>query len=146
MSDANKTPWHLWAVGVIGLAWNGFGAFDFTNTQVRGEAYLREFGMNDAAIAYYNAMPWWAIAIWGVGTLGAFIATLLLLLRSKWALPVFAISFAGFLLSLVYTYALSNPPSGMGGENAWVMSLVIAAGCVFFIWYAWTMKTRGVLR
>lgn len=145
MSEATKTPWHLWLVGVIGLFWNGFGAFDFVSTQLRGEPYLREMGMNDAAIAYYNAMPWWALAIWAVGTLGAVIATALLLLRSKWALHVFIISFAGFLLSLVYSYLLSSPPD-MGVDNMWIMQLVIAAACVFFIWYAWRMMKAGVLR
>jgi len=40
---------------------------------------------------------------------------------------------------------LSNPPD-MGGETMWIMQLVITAGCVFFIWYAWLMTKRGVLR
>ena len=22
------TPWHLWLVGLLSLAWNGYGAFD----------------------------------------------------------------------------------------------------------------------
>jgi hypothetical protein len=145
MSEATKAPWHLWAVGIVGLLWNGFGAFDFLSTQFRGEAYLRDLGMNDAAIAYYAAMPWWALAIWAVGTLGALIATILLLLHSKWAFAVFAVSFAGFLLSLVYSYLLSTPPD-MGGESMWIMQVVIAAACIFFIWYAWAMRRRGVLR
>ncbi|MCX7357020.1 MAG: hypothetical protein NT015_02550 [Alphaproteobacteria bacterium] len=145
MSEATKTPWHLWMVGIVGLLWNGFGAFDFLSTQFRGEAYLRELNMSDAAIAYYAAMPWWALAIWAIGTLGAVLGTVLLLLRSKWAFAVFALSFAGFLASLVYSYLLSTPPD-MGGENMWIMQVVIAAACVFFIWYAWAMQKRGVLR
>lgn len=145
MSEATKTPWHLWLVGAIGLLWNGFGAFDFASTLLRGEAYLRELGMNEAAIAYYDAMPWWALAIWAIGTWGAIVATVLLLVRSKWALHAFVVSFAGFLLSLVYTFVLSDPPD-MGGDNMWIMYLVIAGGCVFFIWYAWLMTKRGVVR
>ena len=149
MSDTTtirqSTPWHLWAVGGVGLLWNGFGASDFAMTQFGGEAYLRGLGMDDAAIAYYAAMPWWAMAIWAIGTWGALIGTVLLLLRSKWALHAFVISFAGFLLSLVYSYVLSTPPD-MGGENMWIMQLVIAAGCVFFIGYARLMTKRGVLR
>ena len=114
MSEATKAPWHLWAVGIVGLLWNGFGAFDFLSIQFRGEAYLRDLCTNDAAIAYYAAMPWWALAIWAVGTLGALIATILLLLRSKWAFAVFAVSFAGCVLSLVYSDMLCTPPD-MGG-------------------------------
>ncbi|MEZ5961485.1 MAG: hypothetical protein R3C30_13840 [Hyphomonadaceae bacterium] len=146
MSEASKTPWHLWLVGGVGILWNGYGAFDFFSTQTRGDAYLRELGMNDAAIAYYNAMPWWMIAIWAVRTIGALIATILLLMRSKWAFEVFIASFAGFLLSLVYAYVLSDAPDSGDDTSMMIMNVVIAAGCVFFIWYSWLMKKRGVLR
>jgi hypothetical protein len=27
-----------------------------------------------------------------------------------------------------------------------IMNVVIAAGCAFFTWYAWTMSKKGVLR
>ena len=42
---AASAPWHVWVVGLIGLAWNGFGAYDYTMTQLQGDAYLRAAGM-----------------------------------------------------------------------------------------------------
>jgi hypothetical protein len=78
------------------------------------------------------------------GVWGAVLGTVLLLLRRKWALHVFVGSSAAFLMSLVYTYLLSN-----GGEvmaDGAIMSAVITAGCIFFIGYAWMMAKRGVLR
>lgn len=139
-----KTPWHFWLVCLIGLPWNAFGAYDYFMSQSGGAAYLRSAGMNEAQIAYFGAMPAWAISVWAIGVWGAVAGTLLLLVRSKWALPVYVISFLAFLLSLVYTYALSDGAKIMG--NGWIMSLVIAAGCIFFIWYASAMQKRGVLR
>lgn len=147
MSGERATPWHLWVVGLAGIPWNGFGAYDYFMTLTGGEEYLRAFGMNDAQIAYFHAMPAWITAIWAIGVWGALLGTLLLLLRQKSALPVFIVSFAAFLLSLVYTYVLSSGAEVMGDTvNMAMMNAVIAAGCVFFIWYAWAMTKRGVLR
>ena len=44
----------------------------------------------------------------------------------------------------VYAFGLSNGMEVMGAH--WPMQIVIGGACVFFIWYAWTMGKRGVLR
>lgn len=142
--EGGKTPWHLWAVGVAGLLWNSFGAWDYTMTKIRGDAHLRDFGMTQAQIDYFHAMPGWMTAVWAIGVWGAIAGTVLLLIRSRFSLHVYVASFAAFLLSLVYTYLLSNGVEVMGSN--WLMSVVIAAACAFFIWYAWVMTKRGVLR
>lgn len=142
--ETQKTPWHLWVVGLIGIPWNGYGAYDYLMTQTGGEEFLRSYGMNDAQVAYFNAIPAWMTGVWAIGVWGAVLGTVLLLLRRKSALHVFVGSFLAFLMSLVYTYLLSN-----GGEvmaDGAIMSAVITAGCIFFIGYAWMMAKRGVLR
>ncbi len=143
-SENPRTPWHLWVVGLVGVPWNGYGAYDYVMTQMGGEEFLRSYGMNDAQIAYFNAIPAWMTAVWAIGVWGGVLGTALLLLRRKWALHVFVGSFIAFLLSLVYTYLLSN-----GGEvmaDGKILSAVITAGCIFFIGYAYAMAQRGVLR
>ncbi len=139
-----RTPWHLWVVGVLSVPWNGFGAYDYAMTQIGGEAYLRAAGMTDAQLGYFNAMPAWITAAWAIGTWGALAGSALLLLRSKWALPVFVASLAAFLASSVYTFAWSNGAE-FAGEQGWIMYGVILAGCLFFVWYAWAMRKSGVL-
>ena len=59
----------------------------------------------------------------------------LLLLRSARAFPVFVISLAAFLVSLVYTYVLTDGGAIMGRTMA-ITSAVIAALLVLFGWYA----------
>lgn len=148
MTDTNtraKTPWHLWAVGVLGLLWNSFGAFDFTMSVTQGEAYFRSAGMTEAQIALFKAMPAWTYVPWAVGVWGAVAGSILLLLRSKWALHAFVASLAGLLVSLVYTYLLSDVAKAMGAQGM-VMNAIITAACVFFVWYAWAMTKRGLLR
>lgn len=144
MADATKTPWHLWLVGVISLLWNGFGATDFAMTVTMGEEWLRMMKMTEAQIAYLDTYPAWMYVVWFAGTWGAIIGSVLLLFRSRWAVTAFIVSLIGFLLSLVYAYLLSDASEVMGGME--VMNGVILAGCLFFLWYAWTMRKRGVLR
>lgn len=139
-----RTPWHLWAVGVVAILWNGFGCFDYTMTQLQGDAWLTSMKMTQPQIDYFHAMPAWTHAAWAIGVWGGALGGLLLLLRRKWAMPVFVVSFLGWLAGAVYAFGLSNGMEMMG--DMWPMQIVIGAACVFFIWYAWTMSNKGVLR
>lgn len=144
MIETVRTPWHLWLVGVLAVLWNGFGCFDFTMTYTQRETWFASMGMTQAQMDYFNAMPAWTHVAWAVGVWGGALGGILLLLRHKWATPVFVLSFLGWLAGAIYAFALSNGMEAMG--SMWPMQLVIGAGCVFFMWYAWTMGKRGVLR
>jgi hypothetical protein len=139
------TPWHLWAVGIVGVLWNGFGVYDYLMTNTGGEAYLRSMNIDEAMIAYVMSMPSWMTAVWAVGVWGGLAGAVLLLLRMKWALYVFAASLAGFLTSLVYYYVLSNGMEIMGAGSLGLNGAILA-GCLFFLWYAWSATKRGLLR
>lgn len=141
----SKTPWHLWLVGVVAVLFNAIGVFDFVMTMVHGAAYMKSAGMTQAQIDHYQQMPAWMTLDWAVGVFGAFAGSVLILLRNKLAWPVLAVSLAAFLLSLAYTYLLTDGAKIMGQQMA-ITSAVIAALLAFFIWYAWTMTKRGVLR
>lgn len=151
MNDTNtmtvKTPWHLWVVGVLSLLWNGFGGFDFIQTTTRGEAYMREAGFDQAMIDYYLAMPNWMYVPWVLGVWGAVIGSILLLVRRKWAVHAFCLSFLGALVSLIYGKLIDPPPPAAAGMEMMVwMPFVILAIAAFLLWYAWTMAKKGVLR
>jgi len=140
-----KTPWHIWLIGVIALLFNSIGVFDFVMSMARGAQYQASAGMTPDQIAHYQAMPGWMTLVWAVGVFGAFLASILLLLRRKLALPVFVLSLAAFLVSLLYTYVLTDGGAVMGQQMA-ITSAVIAGLLVFFSWYSRFMTVRGVLR
>lgn len=144
MAERVSTPWHLWVVGVVAVLWNGFGCFDYTMTQTQGDAYLTSMKMTEAQMTYFHAMPAWTHGVWAIGVWGGLLGGLLLLLRRKWATPVFVVSFLGWLAGAVYSFGMSDGMEAMG--SMWPMQIVIGAACVFFIWYAWTMGKKGVLR
>lgn len=138
-----KGPWHLWIVGVVAALWNAFGCWDYTMTQLKGEAHLRAFGMTEAQIAYFNATPAWAHGAWAIGVWGGLLGAILLLVRRRWALHAFVVSFLGWLAGMVYAFGMSDGMEAMG--EMWPMQIVIGAACVFFIWYAWSQSKKGVL-
>jgi hypothetical protein len=140
-----KTPWHLWLVGVVAVLFNAIGVFDFVMSMTQGEAYLTGAGMTPAQIEHYQQMPAWMTLDWAVGVFGALAGAVLILLRNKLAWPVLAVSLAAFLLMQVHTYILTDGGKIMGQSMA-ITSAVIAGLLAFFIWYAWWMTRRGVLR
>ena len=146
MTDALvKTPWHIWLIGVIAVLFNFIGVFDFVMSMAQGARYQASAGMTPDQIAHYQAMPSWMTAVWAVGVFGAFLASILLLLRRKLASPVFVLSLAAFLISLLYTYVLTDGGAVMGRQMA-IASAVIAGLLVFFSGYSRFMAVRGVLR
>lgn len=147
MSDMlNKTPWHLWVVGVISLLWNGFGGYDFIMSMTQGEAYWRASGMTQPMIDYYNAMPEWMYGPWILGVWGAVAGSILLLLRNKLAVWAFALSLIGAVVSVAY--GQMNPMPELPAEMAMMsyMPWVIVVIAAFLAWYSWTQKKAGVLR
>ncbi len=146
MTDAGrKAPWHVWEVGVFALLFNAIGVFDYVMSRAQGEQYLVSAGMTPQQIAHYLQMPGWMMVVWAVGVFGAFAASVLLLMRKRVALPVFVVSLVAFLISLLYTYVLTNGGAVMGPQMA-IMSAVIAGLLLLFSAYAWRMGMRGVLR
>lgn len=146
MSEATiKTPWHLWLVGVVAVLFNFIGVFDFVMSKVQGEAYMASAGMTPAQIAHYRDMPFWMTADWALGVFGAFAGSVLIPLKNKLAWSVLAVSLAAFLVSLLYTYVLTDGGKIMGPQMG-VASAIIAGLLALFIAYSWWMTRRGALR
>ena len=139
-----KAPWHLWAVAVIAVLFNSIGVFDFVMSRAQGAQYMASAGMTPSQIDHYMGMPPWMLVVWAIGVFGALAASILLLMRRNLAFPTFVLSLAAFLVSLLYTYVLTDGGKIMGSQMA-IVSAVIAALLVFFAWYSRLMSARGVL-
>lgn len=144
-----RAPAHLWIVGILSLLWNCFGAYDYTMTRMRNTDYLASAmpGVDpNAALAWIDGMPLYAQIGWGLGVWLGLLGAVLLLIRSRWAVWSFSISFVGAVLGLGYQIALAPPLEGASGPMVTVMPYVIILIAAFLAWYAWTMERKGVLR
>lgn len=144
VSDARAiAPWHLWAVGIVSLCWNGFGAYDYLMTVTHDAAWLAN--VPPAAMAIVDAFPAWAVAAWAVGVWVSVLGSLLLLIRSRHAASAFLVSLLGAVVSYAYQ-ATTGLPAAMGGAGYWIMPAVILVAIVLQWLYARRMAAAGVLR
>ena len=143
MDHTAKPPRHFWPVAGLSLLWNLFGAYDWLMTNMRNAAYVAQFPPE--MMQYVDAMPYWALGAWTLGVWGAVLGSVLLLLRSRFAIHAFAASLAGLALSTVYQASIDMPASMTTGA-ALCMTVVIWIGAIVLLWYALRMRKRGVLR
>ena len=144
MSESSvKTPGHFWAVGLVALLWNLIGALDYTATQLRIEAYMGQF--TPEQLEYFYGFPSWAVACWAIAVWGSLLASILMLLRQRLAVPVFGIAIVAMVLTTVQNYLLSEGLRIMGSGAA-VFSAVIWFIALFLFFYSRALGGRGVLR
>lgn len=143
------TPVHLWIVGIASLLWNLIGVTDYFMTRTKGAAWINQMmeGVDgDAYMTYINNFPIWASFGWGLGVWTAFAGSILLLMRHRLAVPLFALSLIGAILGI--GYQLMNPvgiAEVTTGFNGLVPYLVILIALGLYL-YARSMKAKGVLR
>ncbi len=138
-----QTPWHLWAVGILSLCWNAFGAYDYLMSVSLNADYLKSYPPEMAQII--ESFPLWATCAWAIGVWGSVIGSLLLLIRSRHATVAFLISALAALVTFIFDYRLKLPP-GMDTTMNKVIPLVILIMIVAQWYYAKRMADAGVLR
>ena len=145
-----RTPWHLWVVGIVSLAWNAFGANDYLQTQLGNLAYFESMmdGIDatpEQALAYFQSYPAWVQAAWAIGVWGSVLGSLLLLLRSRFAVHAFALSLLGLATTTVYQLIVGQP-DWLHNAMTTIINIVIWSIATFLLIYALSMRSKGVLR
>lgn len=145
MEDATRasTPVHLWIVAILGTLWNGFGVFDFVMTETANTAYLDKYGSE--AMTYFMSFPGWVIAFWALGVWGGLAGSLLLLVRSKHAVTMFALSLIGLFVTTGYQFVLSSPAADLTTTGMLLMVLLTWGVAIALFVYARDMQKTGLL-
>jgi hypothetical protein len=138
-----KTPWHLWAVGIVSLAWNAMGGVDYTMSHMHNVAYLAQ--KTPEQIAWFDAFPIWATSCWAIGVWGAIAGSILLLIRSSFAVAAFGVSLVGFIGSHFYQFT-SDAPAGLNTGTGTAFAAILAVVAVSLLLYARAMKQKGILK
>jgi len=146
MNESNtkqKTPWHLWVMGIVGLLWNAMGAMDYIMTETRNEQYMSAF--TPEQLEFFYGLPIWVIASWAIAVWGAVLGCILLLLRKAIAVPVFMVSFIAMVITSFHNFVISNGLEVIGDTFSLVFSGIIFFAALGFWLYARAMQKRGVI-
>lgn len=147
MTEAVKTPWHLWVVGIASFLWHCIPVSDYIGFKTKAAWYLEGAGLKPEQIAWVDAYPLWADIGWALGVWGAMAGTLLLLLRSRHAVTAFLVSLIGLALMSIYQVGMqAREYQTLFGEGVLMFLAVIWAVAIALYFYARAMRSKGVLR
>lgn len=135
----DKLPKWFVATAVVALLWNLLGCFAFfADLRLTPEDIAR---MPEAQQALYNSRPDWAVASTAVAVFGGVLGCIGLLLRKRWALPVFVASFLGILVQDFGLFVLADGLRIAGPTAAVLQGIVLLVGLGLIL-----LSRRGVER
>lgn len=135
------TPWYFWVIGVLALLWNAFAAVDFTASATKFAPYMDPYPQE--LKDYLYGLPIWRWIVWFGGAVGAFVGSVLLLLRRRLAVPVFLVSLVSAAITFGAGLTDKTAPAQAADPVFTVIILTIALGLLL---YARWMAKRRVLR
>lgn len=144
MDRSTRTPAHLWITGALAAIWNGFGALDYTMTQLRHPAWMAQ--MTAEQRTFLDTAPYWLDATWALGVWGGLIGAVLLLARSRYATAAFVVSLLGLAGNTLSQILPSKPSPHLDSGAGLVLHLAVWAIAVLLLVYALRMRAKGVLR
>jgi hypothetical protein len=140
MDPNRKTPWHLWAMGILTLLWNGSGAVTIMLAQ---GGRLANIGSGEAA--YYAAQPTWFVIATDIALVSAVAAGVALLRRSRTAVWLFGLSLALILFNNGYEL-IAGTSRMLANRGALILTIVIAVIAILQLAYARAMAKTAALK
>ncbi|MGX1930844.1 hypothetical protein [Flagellimonas sp. 2504JD4-2] len=133
MTDSNKPPVWFWVVSVLALLWNIMGVLSYLSQAYMSIEELEQ--MTQAQRELFEGQPAWVTAAFAIAVFGGTLGCIALLLRKKWAKPVFVVSLLGILAQFTYGLFLSNTIE-VYGNQAIIMPIIIIVVGVLLILFA----------
>ena len=136
MPSTARVPMLFWVVSGLSLLWNAFGAYLYTMVNLGDQSLIAS--APPAMQAYMAEMPVWAHTMWALGIWGSFLGSVLLLLRSRFAVPSFLVSLLGAIGSF--------GAQARAGVLTPAEPIMILAVIAFLLWFSKRSRDQGVLR
>ena len=134
----------FWVIGGAALIWNLFGLFSYVNMRtLTPEAYAAA-GYTPEQIAFINSTPEWALSAFAISVTAGVLASIFLLLRKAWAIPLVALSLLGALVQNFEGFVLRDA-LGAWGTSGLILPAAIVLIAIFSILYGRSAKARGWL-
>ncbi|MER3318615.1 MAG: hypothetical protein RIB79_10010 [Allomuricauda sp.] len=126
MTTSVKPPTWFWVVSVIALLWNLIGAFNYLNQAFNQQAILET--LDQAQREAFEGIPAWATAAFAIAVFSGTIASIGLLVRKKWAKPLFIISLIAAVAQFIHWLFISNAVEAFGPSTYAMPVIVIIIG------------------
>lgn len=151
MTTTNKPKVFFWIVSIAAILWNLMGVFQYLKSTLMKEELYAEimskelYGeMSKNVVELMESTPAWLTGLYAIAVFSGFLASILLVLRKKWATPTYLVSLIAILLQMSYWLFGTESIEIMGPMVFLMPVLVIAVG--FFL-YSYSKKAakKGIL-
>jgi len=142
MSESIKPPTWFWVVGILAILWNFVGVFNYLH-QAYDKAAILE-GMDQVQREVVQGIPSWATAAFAIAVFSGALGSIGLLLRKKWARPLFVLSLIAVVVQFVHWLFLSDAVSAFG-PTTYIMPIIVVAVAVYLITFSKLGIKRGWL-
>jgi len=141
MSSSTKLPIWFWVIAIAALLWNLIGV-----SMYLGQAYITTEMMaalpENVQEAYINR-PAWATAAFAIAVFSGLFGSILLLIKKKWAVPVYLMSLIAVLVQQIYNFFVQDFIPMAGSAIVTPLLVVIIAGLLY--WYSKGARERAWL-
>lgn len=129
-------------ISIVALLWNLMGVvFYLMQVTMSGDMMA---GMPEAERALYESMPSWATGAFAIAVFGGVAASVGLLMKKAWCVPVFVVSLVAIIVQFGYWLFVTDSIAVIGNE-VFLMPVMITAIAVFLLWYSRDARGRGWL-
>lgn len=136
-------PLWFWIAAGLGLAWNIFGVVQFLGSLSATSESLMATGLTAEQAAVMLGYPMWMTIAFAVGVFGGLAGCVLLLLKKRLSVLVFAVSLAGYVILYIGDIT-EGVFAAIGTSQVVILSLVVAIAAAL-LWLARHCDRRGVL-
>nr|WP_299000918.1 hypothetical protein [uncultured Allomuricauda sp.] len=133
MTYSTKPPIWFWVVSVIAFLWNAMGVFNYLNQAYNKEAMLEP--LNQVQREAFESIPTWATAAFAIAVFSGILGSLGLLLRKKWAKPLFTLSLIAAVAQFISWLFISNATEAFG-PSAYFMPIIVVIIGVYLILFS----------
>ena len=143
METTTKPTAGFWIISIMALVWNIMGVMQYLVEQYEVESFRAM--LTDEQLALIDGAPAWSTALFAIAVFGGFLGSLYLLLRKKWATPIFLISFICILVNMGYSVFATNHAEVFGMVQGVIMPVIIALIGLFLYFYSKRSAAKGWL-
>ena len=131
-SDKTSPPVWFWVISIIALLWYLMDMSAFFMRVLMTDDVIKAMPENQQHL--YRNMPLWVNIVFAGEVFGGALGCVGLLLRKKWALPLFVVSILGVLSQTFHVYFLSDAISTMGAPAVVMplLAILIGIGMIVF--------------
>lgn len=138
-----NTKYILLTVGLLGLAWNIFGTYQFIGSVNATSESLMAMGMSEAQAMVMTKYPLWMTIAFAIGVFGGLIGSILLLLKKAISEKIFLASLLGYIVLYIGDIT-EGVFAAIGKSQVIVLTTVVAIA--FGLWFfARSYRKKGLL-